>query len=233
MRDLEALSERLMNAQEAERKRISQDLHDSVGQTLSVVKYSLERAQILSRRGDPDEAVGLVDVVIGRVQRLMDEVRAISIDLRPTSLDDLGAASAVRDLCRDWQDVYRGVDVAIDIGVADADIPGILATNVFRAVQEALNNVARHAAANHVQIAMRITDGQLAVSVHDDGLGFDLERANNGNGGTRGLRGLRERAENTGGRFKVTSAPGQGTKVELDWPVTTGQAARLANASLN
>jgi signal transduction histidine kinase len=129
--------------------------------------------------------------------------------------------------------VYRGIEVAIDICVADADIPGVLATNVFRAVQEALNNIARHAAANHVQIAMRISDGLLAVSVSDDGMGFDLEHVTNGNGGNRGLRGLRERAENTGGRFRVTSAPGKGTKVELDWPVTAGQAARLANASLN
>jgi signal transduction histidine kinase len=232
MRELETLSERLMNAQEVERKRISQDLHDSVGQTLSVIKYSLERAQELSRRGDGEDAACLADVVIGRVQRLMDEVRAISMDLRPASLDDLGAASAVRGLCRDWQEVYRGVEVDIDIGVADADIPGVLATNVFRAVQEALNNVARHAEANHVQIAMQIADGVLAVSVCDDGAGFDLEHAI-GSGGSRGLRGLRERAESTGGRFRVTSNPGKGTVVELEWPLTIGQAARLANASLN
>ena len=233
MRDLEALSERLMNAQEAERKRISQDLHDSVGQMLSAIKYSLERAQVLARRGAALEALPIVDVVVGRVQQLMDEVRAISMNLRPPLLDDLGAASAVRGLCRDWREVYQGVEVEIDIPVGDADIPAILVTNVFRAVQESLNNVARHAAATHVQVSMRIEDGVFTVRVRDDGLGFESNDAITTSCGTRGLRGLRERAEQSGGRFEVTSSPGSGTTVELAWPVGAGHAARLASASLN
>jgi signal transduction histidine kinase len=233
MRDLEALSERLMNAQEAERKRISQDLHDSVGQMLSAIKYSLERAQVLGSRGAALEAFPIVDVVIGRVQRLMDEVRAISMNLRPALLDDLGAVSAVRGLCRDWREVYREIEVEIDIPLTDADIPPNLATNVFRAVQESLNNVARHAAARNVQVSMRIEGGVFAVRVCDDGLGFDLNDAITASSATRGLRGLRERAEKTGGRFEVTSWPGEGTTVELAWPVGAGHAARLASARLN
>jgi signal transduction histidine kinase len=232
-RDLEALSERLMNAQEAERKRISQDMHDSVGQTLSAIKYSLERAQLLSRREAPDEASGVIEVAIGRVQRLMEEVRTISMNLRPALLDHLGAASAVRGLCRDWQDVYRGVEVETDIAVEDAAIPPILVTNVFRAVQESLNNVARHAAAQHVHVSMRITAGVLTVAVRDDGAGFTIDDESSPTAGTRGLRGLHERAARTGGRCEVSSAPGLGTTVQLEWPVAAGQAAQLANARLN
>jgi signal transduction histidine kinase len=233
MLDLEALTDRLMNSQEAERKRISQDLHDSVGQMLGAIKYSLERAQLLARRGAALEALPIVDVVVDRVQRLMDEVRAISMNLRPALLDHLGAVSAVRSLCRDWREVYQDVEVEIDIPVADADIPAILVTNVFRAVQESLNNVARHAAASHVQVSMRIEGGVFAVRVCDDGLGFDQNDAITASSATRGLRGLRERAEQTGGRFEVTSRPGKGTTVELAWPVSAGHAARLASARLN
>jgi signal transduction histidine kinase len=232
-RDLEALSERLMNAQEAERKRISQDMHDSVGQTLSAIKYSLERAQLLSRREAPDEASGVIEVAIGRVQRLMEEVRTISMNLRPALLDQLGAASAVRGLCRDWQDVYRGIEVETDIAIEDAEIPPILVTNVFRAVQESLNNVARHAAAQHVHVSMRIMAGVLTVAVRDDGAGFTIDGESSPTAGTRGLRGLYERAARTGGRCEVSSSPGLGTTVQLEWPVAAGQAAQLANARLN
>ncbi len=231
-RDLEALSERLMNAQEAERKRISQDMHDSVGQMLSAIKYSLERAELLSRQDAHDEASPVIAVAIRRVQNLMEEVRAISMNLRPASLDDLGAASAVRGLCRDWQDVYRGIDMETEIEVLDIDIPPILATNVFRAVQESLNNVARHAEAHHVRVSMRIEAGILKVAVCDDGAGFQIGEDGPANG-TRGLRGLRERAERTGGRLELSSAFGKGTTVQLEWPVGAGQAAFLANASLN
>jgi signal transduction histidine kinase len=232
-RDLEALSERLMNAQESERKRISQDLHDSVGQMLSAIKYSLERAQVLSRCEEPDEASGVIEVAIRRVQRLMDEVRSISMNLRPALLDDLGAASAVLGLCRDWQDVYRGIEVETDIAVQDAEIPPILVTNVFRAVQESLNNVARHAAARHVRVSIQIVAGVLRVMVQDDGAGFKIEDGSSPDIGTRGLRGLRERAERTGGCFDVSSALGQGTTIRLEWPVAAGLAAHLAKASLN
>jgi signal transduction histidine kinase len=232
-RDLEALSERLMNAQEAERKRISQDMHDSVGQMLSAIKYSLERAQVLSRREAPDQASDVIEVAIQRVQRLMDEVRSISMNLRPALLDDLGAASAVRSLCRDWQDVYHAIEVETDIAVSDGDIPPVLVTSVFRAVQESLNNVARHAAAQRVLVSIRVDDGVLKVSIRDDGVGFAIDGDNSPTAGTRGLRGLRERAARTGGCCEVSSAPGRGTTVQLEWPVAAGQAAHLANASLN
>jgi signal transduction histidine kinase len=148
-------------------------------------------------------------------------------------LDDLGAASAVRGLCRDWQAVYRDVEVQLDIAVDDTDIPGLLVTKVFRAVQESLNNVARHAEARHVIVSMRIKSGVLAVTVRDDGVGFDPGEDLVSIVGSRGLRGLRERCESSGGRFELWSSRGEGTRVQLEWPVAPGQAARLANASLN
>jgi len=232
-RDLEALSEQLMTAQEAERKRIAQEMHDSVGQTLSAIKYSLERAQMLVGRADTQEASTVVEAAIRRVQQLMEEVRTISMNLRPAMLDDLGAASAVRGLCRDWQDVYRGIDVETDIGVVDTDIPPVLVTHVFRAVQESLNNVARHAAAQRVRVSMRIFEGVLEVAVRDDGAGFTIDNDWSPAVGARGLMGLRERAARTGGCCEVSSALGQGTTVQLKWPVAAGQAAQLASESIH
>jgi signal transduction histidine kinase len=235
-RELEALSDRLVSAQEAERKRIAQDLHDSLGQGLSAMKYSLERAQVLMRRQEPRAAAEVVESVVQRAQRLIEEVRSIAMNLRPAVLDDLGAVSAVRSLCRDWHSIYEGIALETDIAISDAEIPTLLVTNVYRAVQESLNNVARHAGAQHVRVSMRIADGALVVAVEDDGTGFaingDVHRLID-RPELRGLRGLRERAERTGGRCQVVSAPGRGTTVQLEWPVVSGRAAHEAAASLN
>jgi len=237
--ELEGLSERLMSAQEEERKRISQDLHDTIGQSLSAIKYSLERARELAVRSDSQSADEVIGAVIGRVQRVVDDVRGISMNLRPALLDDLGAASAVRWMCREWHDVYRDIAVDMDITVDDAEIPTMLGTSVFRSVQELLNNVARHADARRVLVQLGLDAGRLCVTVADDGAGFAV----NGNGhghapgtgrpGPKGLRGLMERAEQTGGRCLVDSQPGRGTTVRLEWPIAPGLAAREANVSVN
>ena len=234
--ELQGLSERLMSAQEEERKRIAQDLHDTIGQSLSAVKYSLERAQELGRRNEPANVDETLSAAIRRVQSVLDEVRGISMNLRPALLDDLGAASAVRWLCREWHDVYSDIAVEADIDVADTEIPPMLGTSVFRSVQELLNNVARHAAAQSVYVRMRLESGLLSVSVADDGAGFAVGsegRSRGGQPGPQGLRGLVERAGQTGGRCRVESAPGRGTTVRLEWPVAPGLAAREANVILN
>jgi signal transduction histidine kinase len=232
--ELEALSDRLVTAQEEERKRIAQDLHDSVGQAMSAIKYSLERASLLVRRDETDQAVHVVDNAIERTQGVIDEVRAISMNLRPAALDDLGAVSAIRSFCRDWREVYNTVVVKADIAVTDQDIPTAIVTNVYRAVQESLNNVARHAHAQRVWVSMRIASGKLVVKIRDDGVGFNVDaREGLGRPALLGLRGLQERTERSGGCCKVTSAPGKGTTVRLEWPIAVGRAAWDANARLN
>jgi signal transduction histidine kinase len=234
--ELEALSDRLVTAQEEERKRIAQDLHDSVGQGMSAIKYSLERASLLARRDQAEQAVRVVDIAIERTQGVIDEVRAISMNLRPAVLDDLGAVSAIRSFCRDWREVYNNVAVGTDIAVTDQDIPPSIVTSVYRAVQESLNNVARHAQARHVWISLRITAGKLVVKIRDDGVGFraSLEgREARGQPTLLGLRGLRERTERSGGCCKITSTPGKGTTVRLEWPIATGLLAWDTSARLN
>ena len=234
--ELQALSERLMNAQEEERKRIAQDLHDSVGQSLSAIKYSVERARALLPREELELAEDVLGTAVEWVKRVIDDVRCISMNLRPAQLDHLGAASAVQWLCRQWRDVYQNVEVGTDIAVSDSDIPQSLSISVFRAVQESLNNVARHSGAQRVQVSIRLDEGRLKVVVQDDGTGFSASSdapVRNGSPGPRGLRGLRERAERTGGSCDIASAPGRGTRVQLEWPLAAGLAAREANAWLN
>jgi len=234
--ELQALSERLMNAQEEERKRIARDLHDSVGQSLSAVKYTLERARVLLPREEIELAEEVLGTAVEWVKRVMEDVRCISMNLRPAQLDHLGAASAVHWLCRQWRDVYQTITVGTDIAVSDADIPQPLAISVFRAVQESLNNVARHSGASRVQVSIHLDEGTLRVVIQDDGDGFEslsLESPHATAAGRSGLRGLHERAEQTGGRCEVASAPGQGTRVQLEWPLAAAVALRPANTFLN
>jgi signal transduction histidine kinase len=225
-----------VNAQEEERKRIAQDLHDSVGQGMSAIKYSLERASLLARRDQAEQAVRVVDIAIERAQDVIDEVRAISMNLRPAVLDDLGAVSAIRSFCRDWREVYNTVSVATDIAVTDKDVPSAIATGVYRAVQESLNNVARHAQARRVWVSMRITTGKLVVKIRDDGVGFRVTldaRVARRRPTLLGLRGLRERTERSGGCCTVTSAPGKGTTVRLEWPISAGLPLWDSSVRLN
>jgi hypothetical protein len=221
-RDLAELSNQLVDAQELERKRIAQDLHDSVGQSLTAIKYSLENAQVLMERERTTEAAKLLETGARRVREVLVDVRNISMNLRPAVLDDLGAASAVRYLCREWNEIYAGVALTTNISVDDTQIPDTLGTDVFRSVQELLNNVARHAHAAQVRVDLALTGDHLSVVVADDGDGFDASRAPGAHGGqreSRGLRGLRERAERLGGFYRIDSSPGKGTAVRLEWPL--------------
>ena len=209
------LSEQLMKAQENERKRIAADLHDAVGQSLSAIKYSLERAlQMLAspKLGSP---IKLLNKTVEHVQDTIEEVRLISENLRPALLDGLGAVSAIRWFCREWGDVFSGVAVEMNLHVTDADIQEPLGTTLFRTVQESLTNVARHSKATRAVVSVSREANQLCVEIADNGTGFDT--AGNMLLRGHGLRGMRERVTSTGGNFSLNSSPGAGTRLTLLW----------------
>ena len=232
---LSLLSVELMRAQELERKRISQELHDSVGQALSAVKYTLERSLQLLKRPELGSLAEALDLAVSHVHRTINDVRAISSSLRPPLLDDVGAASALREFCREWNEVYPHVQLDADIGVEDAEVPETLGVGVFRTVQEALNNVAKHASATMVKVTLRIVGRRLCVEVSDDGRGFAADGANLLMRRGNGWRGMRERAEHNGGHFKVRSSPGRGTTLAVNWslqpPAQPQRAALTADKS--
>lgn len=214
--ELVALSEQLIGAQEGERKRIALELHDSVGQSLSAVKYTLERGMELLRQPRLGDPAAVFQLAVRRIQESAESIRAISMNLRPKVLDDLGAASAVQWFCRDFAETYPSLSVTTELGVRDGEVPDRLATVVYRSVQELLNNVAKHATAKYVLVKLSIEDNTLVLVVRDNGVGHDHATADSRRHGS-GLRNLRERAQMTGGQFSIARAPGRGTLAQLNW----------------
>ncbi len=214
--ELATLSHQLMIAQEAERKRIARELHDSVGQQLSAIKYTLERIDG-GPRHDAEVRVQVERAVIA-LQVAMDELRTIAMNLRPAVLDDLGAVSAVSWFCRAFAQDYPTLLLREQVSVADADVPERLSTAVFRSLQEMLNNVAKHARAREVVVTLSRTPGQLILEVEDDGVGIHRSAPDASTRTGRGLRNLRERASMTGGEFVVGNRPGGGgTRARIEW----------------
>ena len=217
--ELLALSEQLIGAQEGERKRIAVELHDSVGQSLSAVKYTLERGLELLRQPKRGNATEVFELSVKRIQEAAESIRSISSNLRPKVLDDLGAASAVQWFCRDYAEVYPSITVTAQLAATDQDIPDRLATVVYRCVQELLNNVAKHAAARQVSVSLVLERDVLTLQVRDNGVGLKSATAESHRHGF-GLRNLRERAHMTGGKFSIVPAPGRGTLAQLNWELT-------------
>jgi signal transduction histidine kinase len=217
--ELALLSQQLIQAQEKERRRIAQELHDSVGQSLSAIKYSLERAAELQRQSKHDDARPLVLRTIGRVRETIKDIRSIAMDLRPSVLDDLGVASALGWLCREFAETYPQLDVRADISAADTDIPDRLVTTIFRCAQELLNNTARHSKAVQICVGLSKDSANITLAVWDDGIGMPQPDSSGSFGRGHGIRNLRERAQMTGGRMTLGPGPRNGTLVQMDWPV--------------
>lgn len=212
---LEVLSRRLLMVQEEERRRLAVELHDELGQVLTAVKINLES---LARSQPIISPPHLLDT-IASVDRAMESVRELALDLRPSVLDDLGLSAALRWLVnRVTQDTPIEAHLSID---AIAELEPELETACFRIAQEALTNIARHARARHLWLDLHPLNDGLELCLRDDGVGFDatnaLKLANAGR--SMGLLGMRERASLMGGELVVKSAPRQGTEVHVSFPV--------------
>jgi len=218
-RVLHHLSLRLMTAQEGERKRIAQELHDSIGQSLSAIKFMVERAlEVTCPLGRADHIQPL-QAVIPVIQASVEEVRRISMALRPSTLDDLGLLATLAWFSREFTSTYPHLEVERQIEVREAEVPDALRISIFRIVQEAMNNAAKHAQAKKIILSLRSVFGLIQLVVADDGVGFDpaIKRQADASGGF-GLASMRERTELTGGNLIVHSEPGQGTVVTAQWP---------------
>jgi two-component system, NarL family, sensor histidine kinase UhpB len=210
---LRALSRRLFEVQEEERGRLARDLHDDIGQALTALKIQLES---LSLTGDGALRARLAEGV-QTVQHTLERVRQLSLSLRPPQLDDLGLAAALRSHL-DRQAGLAGLTAYFDAAEAPQDVEPDTETACFRVAQEAINNVLRHAHARNVWLRVFMAGGRLALSVRDDGRGFDLEAARRG-AASLGLVGMEERIALAGGSLELRAAPGQGTVVLATFPV--------------
>src|SRR5216117_3241773 len=213
---LEALSQRLLKVQENERRLIARELHDQIGQALTAVKLNLESL----RSGRRAKAFPL-DESVAIVEQLMEAVRSMSLELRPSVLDDLGLAAALRWYA-DRQGRRAGLAVRVRTQLPTERLASDLETACFRVAQEAITNVARHAGAKRVEVDARAEDGTLDLTVRDDGTGFDVAAVRGGTTaeGSIGLDGMEERVRLLGGDFRIDSQPGTGTTVWARFPLT-------------
>jgi signal transduction histidine kinase len=219
---LQTLSARLVDAQEAERTRIARELHDSIGASLSALKFRVEH---WFDRQFRDDWAGCPspDRIVESIQQLIEEVRRISQNLHPSILDDLGLATAIRSFCRQTQQTHPGLTIDADISPDLDAMPERLELVVYRVVQECVTNAARHGEANRVFIRMAEEGGSLLLDIEDDGIGFDVKAAVEGAAESgMGLHNIRERTEIFGGRFFIESTVGAGTGVRCRWPLAEG-----------
>jgi PAS domain S-box-containing protein len=227
-RKLQVLSRRLVEVQEAERRNIALELHDELGQTLTVAQLNL---QTLLQSPAPGERPRM-EASLAAVERVLEQVHDISLNLRPSMLDDLGLEPALR-----W---YTGRQAAlVDLQVVfhadplEQRLDPVIETECFRIAQEALTNVARHARARTVTVDLRTTAGQLHLRVQDDGIGFNVAavREKAVRGASLGLLSMEERAALAGGGLEFTSGTGQGTEVHAWFPLTLRPPAPEPSAS--
>ena len=152
-------------------------------------------------------------------QKTIEEVRRIVKDLRPSILDDLGILATIGWFCREFQNVYAGIRIETTINVEENEVPPYLKTTIYRIMQEALNNVAKHSRASLVHLQLKKNGRGLNLSIKDNGRGFDLDKAMALKTSSRGfgLASMRERAELSGASFEINSAGESGTMIKVVW----------------
>jgi two-component system, NarL family, sensor kinase len=213
------LSNFLLLTQEAERKRIAADLHDGLGQVLTMLKFRVEEALIRLDADKVAETKVILKEVVVQLRGAVGEVRRISTELRPSMLDDLGLLPTLQWFCRQFEAAHSGISVVLDDKIREEDIPLPVKVPMFRLIQEAMNNVAKHAYATNVFIYMRMHHGGLLVGIVDNGVGFDAERLILGASCLLGvgINSMRERVEASQGAFRIRSHAGSGTAVSAVW----------------
>ncbi|MCC7499909.1 MAG: ATP-binding protein [Bryobacterales bacterium] len=213
-RNLRLLSNRLLAAQEQERRNISRELHDQVGQSMSALLIDLGRAE--SKLRDTETCREILGSARQIAAESLARVRDLSLLLRPSMLDELGLVPALQ-----WQarEVMRRTNLKVKMiaGDLDHDLPDEHRTAVFRIVQEALHNCVKHAEATEARVVFTVEADGLTVSVQDNGKGFDPRRQKG-----LGLLGIEERASHLGGIFSLDSAPGGGTALSVRLPLPPG-----------
>jgi signal transduction histidine kinase len=212
---LRALSLQLLAAQEEERRSLSRDLHDELGQVVTAVTLDLQRA---AQAGDRDRKDELIGRALHGTGRLLDHIHEIATRLRPALLDDLGLKDAVQSFLGDYEH-QTGIVPHARLRFDHDALPAAVRANVYRILQEALTNVSKHAASPEVFVELDVVPGQVALTVRDVGVGFAPEALD---GKRLGLLGMRERAELLDGTFVVHSAPGKGTEVRVTLPLPDG-----------
>ena len=214
--ELRLLASQLIRAQEDERKRIAREMHDSIGSSLSAVKFSLETAAAQLKRNPRIQESFLT--LSKAVEQAIDESRRIITDLRPSILDDLGIIATVNWFCRRFEAVYTDIRVEKAVRLEEAQVPENLKIIIFRIIQESMNNSAKHSQARKIFLSLSLEGDWIELRIIDDGVGFDQSAVvSKGQCARFGLTSMRERADLSGGQFRVESSRGKGTSISVRW----------------
>jgi len=218
----QSFGRQLLLAQECERRRIAAELHDSIAQSISVLKFKIESNIAQMAQAHPEVDLQIFDSAVGDLQDLIEEVRRISSNLAPSMLQDFGLQVSIEWLVREFKAQNPDTDVRCETLLDECDTPDVVRIAVFRVVQEALNNISKHASASRVDVSVTgDREHGLRVVIADDGSGFeaaDLGRRR-GERDKLGLRSMRERIEAAGGTFDIRSGAGKGVVITAKWSV--------------
>ncbi|MEJ2728231.1 MAG: response regulator [Deltaproteobacteria bacterium] len=220
---LRELSRKILDAQENERKFVAQEIHDSIGGSLAAIKFALEE-KLESMAENPSPAVISIEKIISQVDETIKESRRIAARLRPSLLDDLGLLATVSWFCREFEKLHQHIQIEQQLDVAEDEIPEILKVVVYRVMQEAMNNAAKHSDASRIRLHLAKIDNRIEFSLIDNGRGFDpqekLSRPKGISG--LGLSGMRDRTHLSDGKFEIVSKKGKGTTVHISLPCPGG-----------
>ena len=214
-RQLKLLSRRRVKVQEEERRHLARELHDEIGQALTAAKINLQAAL-----EEPDHAKAKrIHETTAILERLLGQVRQISLNLRPSTLDDLGLVPALRSLL-DEQGRLASVAVRFSAKNMPENLDPEIQTTCFRIAQEAITNAVRHARSTQIRVDLSHENGNLRLQIRDNGTGFDAESAQAQTIGL-GLVGMKERAALVGGRTRIMASRGKGATVDVTLPLTS------------
>lgn len=217
--ELKQMSARIIDAQEAERKRISVELHDEMGQALTGISINLGVIEkMVLEKTDAYISDRLLEAKM-LANQASDRIRDLAFRLRPSILDDLGLEPALRWYAGRYTE-RTGIPVDLDVSICESDIEADIKTHLYRVVQEALNNITKHANARNISIRLSCDQDWAVLSIEDDGRGFKIEQKTSGGNSARGLGllGMRERISFINGIFTIQSVPGEGTRLTAKVP---------------
>ncbi len=217
---LQSLSRSLLQRMEAERHLLAYELHDEIGQVLTAVRINVDSVR---RLADESDRISRIEESIKIIDKALGQVRALSLNLRPSMLDDLGLAVALRWLAESVSKAYP-VQINVDAGRIRPRLDAEVETTCFRVAQEAVTNAVRHAKPSEIRICVREQRGRLQLRVSNDGAGFNvkLSRQRAVRGESFGLLGMEERVLLCGGVFRIVSRAGRGTQVTATFPLKKG-----------
>jgi signal transduction histidine kinase len=211
---------RLLMAEEKGIKRIARELHHDLPNSLSILKLDLESAIHQIEGNNIKCGIESLENLSLKIQEIGSQLQRIGMHLWPPTLDDLGILATVSWLCREFQNTYPGIQIAIQVNIREHDIPDFLKYVIYKILREGLENVAKHSKADLVHVSLSKSNSAIELTLQDNGKGFDIERealADSRPG--LGLDSMRKRTEITRGSFAMDSAMGKGTIIRASWPI--------------